>query len=76
MGLFDRLGGQLARAFGRRSGPTRTPNVVEVPGVPRLAGAGTPVNGSPQVDRAARTLEALLGLLSLAGAAGIRSFRL
>ncbi len=65
MGLLSRAGTALARVFSR-GGTTSggVPPVVEVPGVPQLVGAGTPVNTSPQVEKAARSLEALLGLLS------------
>ena len=65
MGLLARAGTAVARAFSRRpETDSRLPPVVDMPGVAQLVGAGTPVNGNPQIDRAARSLEALLGLVS------------
>src|SRR4051812_4758646 len=60
MGLLDRAGAALARTFSRRAPTDGRPPVVDIPGT--VVGAGTPINTNPQVDRAANSIAALLGL--------------
>lgn len=74
MGYFNRLGARLATTFSRRTiTDSRLPPIVDIPGSTLQLGAGTPVNDSPQINKVARGLEAMLGLVSpSAGPVGSR----